>query len=256
MTKKENKKKRERYLEAVKLLLNDNFKACEVERHPTATLEFWISEYIAKYHRDSKKKIGVKTQKRVHRAVVEKLRKMYGPWVTVRIHEPKRWRWDTNLGQVYKTDRGRIYGTPAYDDLFITSHAIERWEQRAKQELWVYFNNAHTRRFHITPSALDRIIFLIESALQVGISYETPTYRYLNVNGGVFVIEILEGIMVVKTFLNYHMSMPSLSWYNLDDGKRLEDMTKIIDPPTGTEEDLFKLEEELPASFSYRYFKD
>lgn len=254
MTKDERKKEREEFLEAIKSLLNSNFRATEIERHPMATLEFWISEYVNKYHGDSHKRISLKTQKKVHKAVVKKLRKMYGPWVTVRIRSPKKWSWDTNLGQVYKTENGRIYGTPTYDDLFITSHAIERWEERSNIIHWAHFDRAHTQRFHISPSGLDRVLFLFESALQVGISYENPFYRYLNVNGGVFVIEILEGIMIVKTFLNYHMHMPPMLWYGINAGKWLTDTTKIIDPPSKAGKKLFKIEEEIPADFCYWYF--
>lgn len=256
MNKEERRKEREEYLEAIKNLLNANFKAAEIERHPLATLEFWISEYVKKFHGDSKKRIGLKTQKRVHKAVVQKLRKMYGPWVTVRIRNSKRWGWDTNLGQVYKTENGRIYGTPIYDDLFITSHAIERWEERSNPDHWKHFDRAHKQRFHINPSGLDRILFLFESTLQVGISNTSPMYRYLNVNGGVFVIEILEGIMVVKTFLKYNMSIPPMTWYGIEAGKWLTEMTLIIDPPSDAEEELFKVDEEIPAAFSYWFFKE
>jgi hypothetical protein len=255
MTKEKNRKEREEYLEAIKSLLNANFKATEVERYPLATLEFWISEYIDKFHDDRKKRISLKTQKKVHSAVVKKLRKMYGPWVTVRIRNPKKWGWDTNLGQVYKTENGRIYGTPLYDDLFITSHAIERWEERSSLDHWRHFDRAHMQKYHIAPSGLDRILFLFETAIQIGISNQVPLYRYLSVNGGVFVIEIFEGIMVVKTFLKYDMSIPPMIWYGIDAGEWLTNMTQIIDPPSSAEEEFFKVDEEIPADFSYWYFR-
>lgn len=253
--KTKKKEEQEAKLDSIRILLNSNFKAIEVERYPNATLGFMINEYLDKYHGDRQKRISLNTQKKVHKAVYERLRKMYGPWVTVRIKNAKKWVWDTNLGQVYKTENGRIYGTSIYDDLFITSHALERWEERVDIKLWAHFDREHLRRFNIKPSALDRVMFLFETAIQIGIYNEDPHTRYLNVNGGIFVIQILKGIMIVKTFLKYDMFMPPLIWYGIESGTWLTDISSIIDPDSEFEEDILKTEEEIPPDFCCWFFR-
>lgn len=252
----DEKKEREKDLELIKKLLNSNFKATEIERYPMITLDFWVNEFLDKYHNKKKKKVSANTQKKVHKAVLNQLRRMYGPWVTVRIKNSKKWVWDTNLGQVYKTHNGRIYGTPFYDDIFITSHAIERWEERSISEKWKHFDKVHKKRYFVLPSSLDKVLFLIVFPLQVGISNQYPFYRYLNVNGGVFVVEILEGIMIVKTFLKYHMGLPPMTWYEIDLSDWLSDSSRIIDPPGESESKLIKTNDEIPADFCYHFFYD
>lgn len=238
--------------EAVKALLNSNFRATEVEQHVVATMNFLIQDYVKKFQKGNpQKKLGVKAQKKIHTIVLNRLRAMYGKWITVRIVNEKKWGWDTNLGQVYKTENGRIYGTDLYEDLFITTHALDRWEERNTLDNWENYDKGFKIKYHADPTALDRTLFLLKTAYQIGICNENPFYRYLNVNGGVFVIEILEGIMVIKTFLNYNMRMPPMTWYSSFDDDLFLKTEQLIMPDSEDEDILGKLNHKYELSFVY-----
>lgn len=250
---KPDKETQDQFREKILALLNENFKACHAEKNPRATLMFLINENIKKIHGDSaKKRISFNTQKKVHKRVLKELKKRYGPWVTVRILNLKHWEWDTNIGNIYSTDQGRLFGTYLYPDLFFSTHCIERWIERSSMKFYNNFSRAFKSRYNTYPSAIDILIFLIQVPVQVGVSQNN---RYVNVNNGIIVLEVKEGIMVAKTFLSHNMA-PKARWYKINDNGWLNNLESLIDPKDEQEEKKMVRESiNIPADFCYWYFR-
>lgn len=244
------------FREKILMLLNENFKTVEVEKHPRATLNFLISEHVKRIHGENlDKRISQSTQKKVHKKVLKELKKRYGDMLTVRIRNLKHWEWDTNLGNVYSTNQGRLFGTYFYPDLFMTSHCIERWKERSFFSYYRFFSKAFKKRYYADPSPIDILLFLIQFSVQVGVAFGNPDFRYLNVNGGLIVLQIMDGIMVTKTFLTHNMA-PKARWYSLPTDSFLNNLESLIDPKDDQEDK--KMERNsiiIPSEFCYWYFK-
>jgi hypothetical protein len=239
-------------------LLNENFKTCTLEKHPDANMSFLVREAATKIlgTNFSKTKVGVKKQYSIHSLVLKQMQNRYGPMVNVRILNLKKWQWDTNLSRIYKTDQGRLFGTFIYDDFFFTSHSLERWEERINPEIFKYYSQYFKLRFHTAPTNFDTLLFNMQITHQIGLKREQPTYRYLNMNQGCLIIEVLGGLCVAKTFLSIDMIKDdkNIVWYN-QEKPVLKEISDCICPPEDLVEDFDPRDEEVPIDFCIKYFK-
>lgn len=239
-------------------LLNANFKTCILEKHPYANMVSLITQASEKVlgKNFNGEKVGVKKQYRIHDIVLNQMHARYGPQVNVKIVNIKKWRWATNLNRVYKTENGRLFGTYFFDDFFFTAHSLDRWEERINHDRFKYFSQYFKLRYHTYPNSLDMLIFTIRMPHQIGLKRDYPNYRYLNMNQGCLVIEILGGICVAKTFLSLDMVKDEkyISWFGYDK-PLMEDISDCLTPSEDLAQDFHMHDEELPIDFCIKYFK-
>ena len=239
-------------------LLNANFKTLSIEKYPEANLDFLVTEVTKKVlgKNFNKSKIGIKKQYKIHDIVLKQMRNRYGHLINIKIMSTKKWRWVCNLNRVYKTELGRLFGTYIYDDFFFTSHSLDRWEERINHERFKYFTQFFKIRYHTDPTNLDILIFNIQLTHQIGIKINEKQYRYLSMNQGCLIVEILGGICIAKTFLSIDMVKDDkdITWYG-NDNTILEDVSDCIAPEDELEEDFKPVDEEISADFCAAYFK-
>jgi hypothetical protein len=180
----------------------------------------------------------------------------YGSLVNVKILNVKKWTWATNLNRVYKTDMGRLFGTYVYDDLFYTSHSLDRWNERIDHDKFKYFSQFFKIRYHTSPTDLDALMFNIQMTRQIGLKRAYPNYRYLSINQGCLILEVLQGICIAKTFLSCDMAKEDkgISWFGYDK-KLLTDISDCIIPSEDLKEEYDPVNEEIPVGFCAAYFK-
>jgi hypothetical protein len=221
-------------------------------------MKFLVREATTKVlGKDFKKyKVGFKKQIRVHELALQQLRMRYGQLVNIKIINLKKWHWATNLNYIFKTDKGRLYGTFLYDDFFITSHCLERWEERMNHDHYKYFRQFFKKRFYTDPTNLDTLMFTIELAHQVGIKKSEPNFRYININQGCIVLEILGGICIAKTFLSTEMVQDDryIQWYDFEK-HFLEEIGDCIAPSEDCRAEFELLSEEVPVEYCAEFFK-
>lgn len=239
-------------------LLNENFKAVCLDKHINVTMKFLVREATEKVlGKDFKKaKVGVKKQLRIQEIALQQLRARYGNLINIKIINLKRWHWATNLNYVFKTDKGRLYGTFLYDDFFITSHCLDRWEERMNKDHYKYFKQFFKKRFYTDPTNLDTLMFTIELTHQVGIKMSEPNFRYLNINQGCIVLEILGGICIAKTFLSTEMVQEDrfIQWYDFENEGLIE-ISDCIAPSEDFKAEFEPLNEEVPVAYCAEFFK-
>jgi hypothetical protein len=240
-------------------LLNENFKAVCLEKHMDAMMNFSVREATEKIlGKDYKKnKVGIKKQMRIHDEALKQMRSRYGPLINIKILNLKKWIWSTNLNYVFKTDKGRLYGTHLYDDFFITSHCIERWEERMNHDHYKYYRQFFEKRFHTKPTNLDTLLFTIQLTHQIGLKMEEPNFRYLNINQGCIVVEILGGICVAKTFLSKEMAQNEtfIVWYD-NENVVLKEISDCLAPSEDSRVEFESFNEEVPVDFCAKFFKE
>lgn len=244
--------------ETILELLNSNFKTCILEKHPYANMKSLITQASDKVLGKNFKgtKIGVKKQIKIHDIVLKQMHARYGSLVNIKIMNIKKWSWATNLNQVYKTEHGRLFGTYLYDDFFFTSHSLDRWDERIDQEKFKYFSQFFKLRYHTEATSMDKLIFTIQMPHQIGLKRNQPSFRYLNVNQGCVIIEILGGICIAKTFLSLDMVKDEkyISWFNYDKPV-MKDISECLTPSEDLLEDFCPLNEEVPIDFCIKLFK-
>ena len=244
--------------ETVLKLLNENFKAVCLEKHMDATMHFFVRESCEKVlGKDFKKnKIGIKKQFKIHDHALQQMRSRYGSLVNIKILNLKRWAWATNLNFVFKTEKGRLYGSHLYEDFFITSHCIERWEERMNHDHYKYYRQFFTKRYHTKPTNFDTLLFTLSLTHQIGLKREEPDFRYLNINQGCIVVEILGGICVAKTFLSTEMveNDDLIVWYD-STGGMLKEISDCLAPTEDTKTEYESVNEEVPIEFCVKFFQ-
>jgi hypothetical protein len=201
-------------------------------------------------------KIVIKKQVKIHDMVLKQMHTRYGPLVNIKIISTKKWGWATNLKKVYKTENGRLFGTYIYDDFFFTSHCVDRWEERINPERFKYFCQFFKLRYHTKATSLDTLIFTTQTPHQIGLKRDQPSFRYLNMNQGSLVIEILEGICIAKTFLSIEMAKKDkgIVWFEYDKPV-MNDISDCLTPSESLLEDFNLCDEEVPVDFCIKYFK-
>jgi hypothetical protein len=243
--------------EVVLKLLNENFKAVCLEKHINAIMHLLVRDATEKVlGKDYKKnKVGIKKQFYIHDLALQQLRLRYGPLVNIKIVNLKKWAWATNLNNIFKTDKGRLYGSFQYEDFFITSHCIERWEERMNHDHYKYYRQFFKKRYHTDPTDFDTLMFTIQLTHQVGLKMMEPNFRYLNINQGCIVLEILGGICVAKTFLSTDMVQNDnlIVWY---DNFFLKEISDCLAPSEDFKAEFNSINEEVPVDFCASFFKE
>ena len=119
-----------------------------------------------------------------------------------------------------------------------------------------YFRQFFKKRFYTEPTNLDTLMFTIELAHQVGIKKSEPSFRFLNINQGCIVLEILGGICIAKTFLSTEMVQNDsyIQWYDFEK-HFLEEISDCIDPSEDCRAEFELLSEEVPVGYCANFFK-
>jgi hypothetical protein len=203
------------YQEDVLRVLNETFQAASLEKYDEAVLSLVMQEGMAKYGR-GKTRIGQHQSARIQKHMIKRLRSMYGPFVTVLFNKKKYF---CNLNMVYKTPQGRLFNSEHILNLFITSHALERFEERSKE--WddvpsvVRFKLDYRKMYGTGPTAFDYLDFLLAHCRKFLVVGGTSWYLYTGL--GCLVVELYGDIVYVgKTFLEPHM-VPKGQWFGREE---------------------------------------
>jgi len=80
--------------------------------------------------------------------------------------------------------------------------------------------------------------------------------RYLNINQGCVVLEVLDGICVAKTFLSHDMVADDkfIVWYEHKEHV-LKEISDCLAPEENSRQPFEALDEEIPISFCVKFFK-
>lgn len=236
-------------------LLNKHFKAAHIEAHISAIVNLLFDEAADRVlGKDfNKEKISYKKRKKIHEVALNEFRKRYGSLVNIKFRNIKKWIWESNFEYVYKTEWGRLYSCSRFYKLFFTSHCLDRWDERVDTNKYKYFSKAFYKKFHTHPTSLDILNFLISLCFQYGMKKESSQFRFLNINQGCLLIEIIGDIYIVKTFLSHDMIEKDVKWYNIDEV--IESLEEI--KSAGSEEIPFlKVNKEISLPFSNWYVEN
>jgi len=221
-------------LEADKSLeiLNKYFRTSRVEAHSRAIIALIYGDCVKKILGTNYKKerISLKKSKKIHKMMVSEFRRRYGPYVNVLCGSLKKQIWYTNFELIYKTQLGRLFSCGFINNVYLTSHCIDRWEERTENAYKENFEKKHIKDFGIAPTSLDTMNYFLYLGTQYGVQDENSNIRYLNMYLGVIVFEVYgeDELFVAKTFLSYDMVRTDVSWYNLKSA--LQDMSQILYP--------------------------
>lgn len=191
--------------------LNKEFKTASVEKYEDATVSFLFQESLRIYHKNHKS-ISDRELGRIQKYMTNKMKAKYGPYVN--ILRKKDW-FGFNFNNIFKTDFGRIYST-SIDNLFITTHAIERFEERLGP-----FNNIPSfipkiidfqKIYHTIPTSYDLLSILISKGYEFGFPKNEKRNFYLNIGYGILVINIYQSFCLGITFLTPDMEIPASDW--------------------------------------------
>lgn len=200
-------------------LLNKYLDAAQVEAHTQAMINLIVDQCLEKVlgKNFKKERISRKKQKKVHDMVLREFRKRYGPLINIQIINMKKWIWSSNFEFIFKTNLGRLYSCLPFNNLFFTSHCLERWDERVAPEKYKEFSSAFHKKYLTYPTSLDILNFLITIPLQYGMVDPNDLYRYLNINQGCIVLEVLGEVVIAKTFLSHEMIPENVTWYDFED---------------------------------------
>lgn len=212
------KKDREEVLKA----LNKHFKTVAAEKYPTAVLEFYFTEAIKELVGNKPfRSISERKRKKIVERVLQKLRVHYGKYINI-LSFDKKGRYLTNFDYVFKTEYGRLYGYEPFTGMrhtFLTSHCLERFEERIPQEAARDFNLVFRKTFGVEPTAADFLKYLMMVATEMGIDDHV---MYINFIQGIAVVDPLPSrIFIVKTILTPKMLNDKVQWfYFINDGEK------------------------------------
>ena len=193
--------------ESILLELNKHFKASSVEKYEDASINATLAKAVSK-HIKGNGRISEHQWSRVQVDVNKRMKALYGPYVNVLRKKDKFW---FNLSVAFKTDLGRLYQSRKVLNLFVTTHAIERFAEREElDDPWMIGSKIEFKRMYGTaPTTWD----LMDAALGCSIFYTrrgNTYYLYLGI--GALVVESLsETVCVGKTYLAEKM-LPVGGW--------------------------------------------
>jgi len=200
-------------------ILNRHFKTAQKEKYSNAIIHFL---YDKARKRERNTKLSKHAIKRVETFMRTRLQKQYGPYANVWL-EPTRSKGigaGYNIDQIYTTNYGRLYSSHIShaNGILITTHAIERFEQRYTQH--DLLNQFVKKQLNITSTALDRLLMLLnyiqgyyldtqpdsttnQDEQESGTYYIWcwPQHTQHIFSGGIFVLQRIESLFLVKTFL-------------------------------------------------------
>lgn len=214
--------------------LNKHFKATTVEKYEEATVGFLFHEGVRKFSRGNKK-VSSRENHRIQKYMIGYMRAHYGPHVNVL---QRKGRFLFNLTRVYKTDFGRLYSIDRIINLFVTSHALDRFEERTngigKDFEIESFKRRFKQKWNTEPTTYDLVDSLMDKVTQFGLSYNEDSVL-INIGYGLFIAEIYVPFCVATTYLTPDMAYPKSDWFenkNMDmiDPKTLEEADPIDGP--------------------------
>lgn len=200
------------YQKKVLEILNKAFRAAALEKYDSCMLNMVLQEGIKKYGlgRDL---LSAHQYSRIQKHMNQRLKSMYGSYVNVLQHKG---RFLCNLNMAYKTDQGRIYNTMSTMNLFVTTHALERFEERTREVCefpdMIRASLEFKNKWGVKPTPFD----IMDGFL--GVSHEfifMGSSCYINIGLGVLVADEYDGLVYIgKTFLAPSMA-PKGRWRSL-----------------------------------------
>lgn len=261
-------------------ILKKHFDAVTCEKHPDAMLNIIFTDaynkVLGKDYR--KERISKRKQKKLREEIINRLRRKYGRWINLtnfKAKNPYKISFQTNFNRVYRIKNvGILYGSPSEivcEGIFYTSHCLERFEERAKPELYENVTNTLKHLYKTEPTSADILMGLILTSDYEYGKWKSTVYGtekkfyYLNVSVGALALEDLGDVFIAKTFLTPDMLHPKMKWLKplLNEDEDEEKITsfkelinlgtiKIDKPQFISDEiikniidDLFNMEEEL-----------
>jgi hypothetical protein len=200
-------------------LLNNHFTTVTYEKHPDAMMNIIFSgareKILGKNFR--KERISQRKAKKIEQEITTRLRNKYGKWVNMsffKIKSVSQMQFITNLDKVFTVpDHGTLYGSVYHSscgNIFFTSHALERFEQRVDKGRYNWFRTWIKGVQKSDPTSVDILCGMIQSSGFVYGRY--GDFCHLNLTLGILVLEDLGDIFIAKTFLSPDMVKP-VKWY-------------------------------------------
>jgi hypothetical protein len=230
--------------------LNENFRAAAIEKYDEAITNLLMTEGLKKYGR-GKAHISDHQYDRIQKHMIRRMRGMYGPNINV---FRRKDRFLFNHQFCYKTEQGRLYNAIGIMNLFVTSHAIDRFEERTaalEKTTWMVRQKMHYReKWNTTPTVWD----LMEDCLMRVYQFaRIENTVFLNLTFGVLAVDILTKnyVCIGKTFLTPSMA-PKSGWLELPEEYMVvitDDMHKNATPCVPT---FFSMEADDAGSKSSR----
>lgn len=192
--------------------LNRHFKVTAVEKYEDATIRFLFQEGMKKYSRGHGR-VSAREHHRIQKYMIDWMRSHYGPYVNVL---QRKGKYLFNLTRVYKTEYGRLYGIDKIANLFVTSHALERFEEREKVieedfEIMSYKRSFKTK-WNTMPTTYDIVDHLMDQVTQFGFPYKDDSIL-VNIGYGLFVVEVYMPFCVATTYLTSDMKYAESDWF-------------------------------------------
>jgi hypothetical protein len=190
--------------------LNENFKASSIEKYDNAIIGLLLTEGLKKYSK-GKEHLSEHTYDKIQKHMIHRMKAMYGPYINV--FREKKGRFTFNLQQCFKTEQGRLYNSLGVMNLYVTSHAIERFEERTKvyheSLLNIRLRLMYQKSCHCSPTAWDLMEERLHRVYQFNIQ---GNEIFLNLLQGVLAVDILPNFVCIgKTFLSPEMG-PRKGW--------------------------------------------
>jgi hypothetical protein len=193
-------------------MLGAHFNVARLEKYEDAIVKGFFYEGMKKYQRQQR--VGEHLRSKVQKYMGEQLRKRWGPYISVLRRKDKFF---CNFCMVYKTELGRLYQSSIFPDLFITSHALERYEERMPDletfELTSGINRAFKKQWGTSPTAYDSLDSILSTVTEYGVPEEQGDTLILNLTFGFLILDVFENFSVAKTFLAPDMSIPFCEWF-------------------------------------------
>lgn len=210
--------------------LNKHFSASSLEKYDDATVSWLFKEGAKKYCGNGR--ISERQKNRIQKYMIKWLRSHYGRYMNVMRRKD---RYFFNFSQAFKTKMGRLYNIRYPANILITSHALDRFEERVNiDEYKSDWRSAFKKRYHTEPTILDFADYLMSFVEEYAVPFSESSI-YFNVGLGIFVADWYNTFGLIKTFLLPGMKIPEAQWYyssylDFIDEESIEDSDEINGP--------------------------
>lgn len=199
-------------------ILKKYYPASQKEKFSKSSVIFFINEAKT---RESNKSLGEKAWKRIATYTRTQLQKHYGPYANILID--KRGNISYNIDQIYKTPFGTLYASNGIKHILITTHALDRFEQRISQQTQQAFKKYFLLKYKFATSTLETVVYYIMHPKSYFIDKNGDYFLLcflnppLHIIGHVIcVLQKIETIFIVKTILPQE-NVKNYPWINRDD---------------------------------------
>lgn len=209
-------------------MLGAHFKTAKLEKYENAILNTFFNEGLKKHQKGAK--VGAHAMGRVQKYMIEKTRLRYGPYVNIL---RRKCEFLCNFNLIYKTEFGRLYQSSNIPDLFITTHALDRYNDRlpdfSKIDIAAMMDLEFKQKWGTRPTAYDNMERLLLGASEYGIPTNQADTLIINLLFGYLVLDVFEKFSVAKTFLLPNMDIPRCEWFIRTDGIKAVDASILED---------------------------